>query len=90
MATVFSDQTIELILKLNFDQTNATVRRIYYKDPQDSTGYWDAYEKSAKAIYCNITPDVVGTWRFWAYIEINSNKYIGETAKQKVYAAGDD
>ena len=74
------------ILKISLDTNQetllntATVKRIYYKKPGGSSGYWTATQNTSKLEYQTENGDIdeAGLWQFQSYIEVSGSKAWGE------------
>lgn len=72
------------------DLTNATLQKIKYKKPNDTTGEWEAEIEdppTAGIIKYKVTAgvfDVSGIWKLQAYVEFDADHWLGETVTMKV------
>jgi hypothetical protein len=88
---IYAGQTL-LTLKLNagIDVATSTVKRIIYKKPSGTQGYWpaDTIEGNSILTY-NIQTgnlDEVGTWSFQVYVEVGGKKGYGHPITVQVNA----
>ena len=96
MSDIFVGQfALRLQLTCNQDITSAKTRRIYYKKPNNSIGYWTAAEgdTATGVIYYDFTSPIElptpGMWKFWTYIEFTDNRIAtGKVVEYEVKAVG--
>jgi len=68
--------------------TGALTKRIYYKKPDDSTGYWNATLSGTKDLVYDVTNvenDQSGVWWIYGYVVSSAGKiYKGKPASLEV------
>jgi hypothetical protein len=78
-----------IVLNVDKDVADSTVRRIIYKKPSGATGYWPAMLHGLIEIYYLIQKndlDEAGKWELQAYVETPGWSLYGETAYLDVEA----
>jgi len=87
---------LRIELTTGVDITGATVKRIKYKKPGGTEGYWDASVSDAitGVIYYDIQLDTeideAGEWTFWAYITFSDERSApGEAMKHTFFTEGE-
>lgn len=95
MSRLYNGQTsLRIQLTTGVDITGATVTRIKYEKPSDTTGYWDATvsDNTTGVIYYDVTAgdiDETGNWKFWAYITFSDGRSApGESIIEYFYTEG--
>jgi len=87
---------LRIELTTGVDITGATVKKIKYKKPSETEGYWNAQVSSATngVIYYDVISteiDESGTWTFWAYITFEDGRSApGEVVKHKFFVEGEN
>jgi len=87
---------LRIELTTEVDITGATVKRIKYKKPGGTEGYWDASVSNALTgvIYHDVLlpaeMDESGEWTFWAYITFADGRSApGEVVKHNFFVEGE-
>jgi hypothetical protein len=80
--SIFKNQSL-LTLNARTSYTNlasAEVKRILYKKPGGTAGYWEATASGTDLVYnfANGDLDIAGQWTFAAYIELGGLKGYGD------------
>lgn len=79
---VFKNQSLLIIkIQTNYTLTGATVRRILYKKPDNTTGFWEATLEGTTILTRQLTNgdiDQSGAWTFQAYAEVGGLKTYGD------------
>ena len=76
-----------LVLETGVTITAATVSKILYKDPEGTTGFFDADISGTTALsyqFDNTEITVPGDWEFQAYVEIGGLRAYGDKVYQRV------
>ena len=79
---VFKNQSLLIIkIQTNYVLTGAEVKRILYKKPDNTTGFWEASIEGTTILTRQMTNgdiDQAGAWTFQAYAEIGGLKTFGD------------
>lgn len=87
--SIFQNQGL-LTLKLDTGQdvSACTVKRILYKKPDGSSGYWaaDSIESNTILVYnvANADLDQAGVWTFQAFVTIGGKNGYGEYVQKEI------
>jgi hypothetical protein len=88
--SIFTDQGYSTItLETGVDCTSATVKRILWKNPNGTTGYFTATVTNTTALTYQATDTdwtVSGEWQFQAYVEIGGLNAYGDIVYQTIKA----
>ena len=97
MSKTYKLQTaLKIRLTCGQDITGATVKRVKYRKPDGTGGYWDATVEDAESgiIYYDLQSDdddldQEGLWTFWAYITFSDGRSApGEPIQKFFYSEG--
>jgi hypothetical protein len=89
MHTYMNSNSYVIVLNVDQDVADSTVRRIVYKKPSGATGYWPAMLRGLLEIYYLIQEndlDEAGKWELQAYVETPGWSLYGEKAYLDVEA----
>ncbi len=88
--SIFIDQGYATItLDTGIDISAASVKRILYKDPRGTTGYFEATVVSTTKLQYQATNTSFaysGEWRFQAYVELGGLKAYGDIVYETIKA----
>ncbi len=88
--SIFTEQGYSTItLETGVDCTSATVKRILWKNPVGTTGYFTATLSGTTALTYQATDadwNVSGEWKFQAYVEIGGLNAYGEIVYETIKA----
>lgn len=89
MPTYMNSVGYAVVLNVDRDIADSTVRRILYKKPSGTTGYWEATLRRFYEIYYLVQEgdfDELGKWEIQAYVETQGRSLYGERAYMDVEA----
>jgi len=80
MINVFAGDSVDIVLNVGCDVSDAVVRKIKYRKPNGETGAWDAAlsDDPTKIEADNVVFDKAGQWEIQAYIESTTLKSHGK------------
>lgn len=86
--SVFQNQGL-LALKLDTGQdvSSASVKRILYRKPDGSSGYWTATQEGTSVLVYNLLNtdlDQIGVWTFQAFVTIAGKNGYGEYVQKEI------
>ncbi len=83
--SLYKNQTmLTLVLDCGINVAGATVKKIFYKKPDKTTGEYLATAAGTKLSYTFLDGqiDMAGIWQFQSYVEIGGKKATGEIVEQ--------